>query len=219
MSNFSQDLVNQPYTVKIGKYFSRGWEIFKQNALLFVAFFVVIMVIFGAASLLPYPLGAGGEGKGGGGIVNAILSPIFFAGFYIVAFKVAKGRNAAFGDFFLGFNNFLQLFLTQFIGNFLVAIGLILLIIPGIYLLISYMFAVPFVVEKNLDFWNALETSRKLISRNWFGFLGLALLIGLLNLGGALLLGIGLLVTIPWSFCILTAAFEDIAGLNSAVDP
>ena len=38
----------------------------------------------------------------------------------------------------------------------------------------------------------------------------------LLNLAGLLLLGIGALVTIPLSSCIMVAAFEDIVGLNGA---
>jgi hypothetical protein len=38
----------------------------------------------------------------------------------------------------------------------------------------------------------------------------------LLNLGGALLLGLGLLVSVPLSHCILTVAYAEIFGLESA---
>lgn len=63
-----------------------------------------------------------------------------------------------------------------------------------------------------------METSRKLITKKWFSFFGLLLLLFLLNLGGAILLGVGLLVTIPLSVCIIAAAYEDIVGLNSVSD-
>ena len=76
------------------------------------------------------------------------------------------------------------------------------------------MFAILFVLDKRMNFWPALEASRKLISKKWFSFLGLAVLLVLTNLGGAFALGIGLLVTIPWTYCIIVAAFEDIVGLN-----
>ena len=216
MSNASQDLANRDYEVKIGQYFSRGWDIFKQYALPFVGFLILTFIIAVVATKLPYPLGA--DAKGRTGIVNPILSPIFTAGFYIVAFKIAKGRTPSFGDFFAGFNNFIQLFLTNFVSAILIALGLILFIIPGLYLAIAYMFSMPFVVDKHLDFWSALETSRKLITRNWFSFLGLALLLLLLNLGGVLLFGVGVLVTIPWTFCTIAAAYEDIVGLNGSAD-
>lgn len=63
-----------------------------------------------------------------------------------------------------------------------------------------------------------METSRQLITKKWFSFFGLLLLIFLLNVGGAILLGVGLLVTIPLSVCIIAAAYEDIVGLNSVSD-
>jgi hypothetical protein len=39
--------------------------------------------------------------------------------------------------------------------------------------------------------------------------------LSLLNLAGALLLGLGLLVTIPVSFCTLTVAYADLFGLEA----
>jgi hypothetical protein len=37
-----------------------------------------------------------------------------------------------------------------------------------------------------------------------------------LNLAGALLLGVGLLVSVPLTHCILTVAYDDIFGIESA---
>jgi len=37
----------------------------------------------------------------------------------------------------------------------------------------------------------------------------------LLNLAGAIALGVGLLVTIPLSFCAVTAAYAEIFGLQT----
>jgi uncharacterized membrane protein len=59
-----------------------------------------------------------------------------------------------------------------------------------------------------------MEASRKLITKNWFSFFGFGLVLFLINLGGALLLGVGLLVTIPISACAVAAAYADIVGLG-----
>lgn len=216
MSGFSSDPLPQDYTVKIGNYFGRGWAIFKEYAWAFVVFTLVSVAIAVLTSLLPFPLGRNEDGQGG--LVNAIISPILAAGYYIVGFQIARNRPKSFGDFFRGFNKFLQLLLVNIVGSILIAIGLILLIIPGLYLAIAYIFSVSFVVEKNLGFWQALETSRKVITKKWFSFFLLALALLALNIGGAILLGVGLLVTIPLSTCIIVAAYEDIIGLNSVAD-
>ena len=212
MSQSTQDLANREYTVKIEQYFSRGWELFKQYALPFVGYMLLVTLITSVASRLPYPLGFNEDNRGG--IVNFLLSPPLTAGYYIVGFLLAKGRTPVFGDFFKGFNKYLQLLLVNIVGSLLIMIGLLLLVIPGLYLLVAYCLAIPFVVEKHLDFWTALETSRKLVTKKWFSFLGLGVLLVLLNFAGALFLGIGLLVTIPLTFCIVVATFEDIVGLN-----
>ncbi|MGC8713456.1 MAG: hypothetical protein ACP5RH_13795 [Leptodesmis sp.] len=77
------------------------------------------------------------------------------------------------------------------------------------------MFALPFAVAQRMDFWTAMEASRKLITKNWFSFFGFALVLFLMNVAGALLLGVGLLVSIPLSFCAIAAAYADIVGLGS----
>jgi hypothetical protein len=223
MSSFSTDLTNRDYEVKIGDYFSRGWEIFKSKALLFILFTLLLFVIQVVISILPFPLGAGGGGEDspGGGILSfiySIIAPVLAAGYYFVAFQVARGRSAEFNDFFQGFNRFLPIFLTALVSTILTAIGLVFLILPGIYLAVAYLFAQPLVIDKGADFWQALETSRKLITKKWFAFLGLLLLIFLLNVAGAILFGIGLLVTFPLSVCVIAAAYEDIVGLNSVAD-
>ena len=217
MSHSPDAIVNREYRVNIGNYFSNGWDLFKQYAVPFVGYFVLTMLIAGALSVLPYPLGIDfSEERRGGGIVANILSPVLSAGMFIVAFKLEKGQSVTFSDFFRGFNNFLQIFLVNLVAGLLTAIGILLLIIPGVYLAVSYFFAMPMVIEKRFDFWTALETSRKLVTKQWFSIFGFSLLVGLLNVAGALLCGVGLLVTVPWSICTIVSAYTDIVGLNGS---
>ncbi|MBE9136372.1 hypothetical protein IQ254_04005 [Nodosilinea sp. LEGE 07088] len=222
MSSFSSDLTARDYEVKIGDYFSRGWEIFKAKAPLFILFTLLLVLIQVVIAVLPFPIGSGGgEDSPGGGILNLafnIISPVLTAGYYFVAFQIARGRDTDFNNFFQGFSKFLPIFLTALVSSILTIIGFALLILPGIYLAVAYLFAQPLVIDKSADFWQAMETSRKLITKKWFSFFGLLLLLFLLNVVGAILLGIGLLVTIPLSMCIITAAYEDIVGLNSVAE-
>lgn len=219
MSSF--DISDRDYEFKLGQYLGRGWEIFKSNALSFIGFTLLSFVILGVLSaVLPFPLGGGSmeDGQGGLGIVSQILLQLLIPGVYIVAFQIARSRPTAFGDFFKGFNRALPILLLAIVSGLFILIGFACLILPGIYLAVSYMFSLPLLLDKNLDFWPAMETSRKLITKKWFTFFGFSLVLGLINIAGVLLLGIGSLVTFPWTICSTVAAYEDIVGLNSVAD-
>ena len=60
-----------------------------------------------------------------------------------------------------------------------------------------------------------MEISRKIITRHWFSFFGFALILCALNFIGLLLLGVGLLVTLPVSACAAAIAYKEIIGLYS----
>jgi len=63
-----------------------------------------------------------------------------------------------------------------------------------------------------------MEASRKIITKKWFSMFFFILILGLLNLGGLLLMGFGLLLTVPLSGCAVIAAYEDIVGFRISSD-
>lgn len=93
----------------------------------------------------------------------------------------------------------------------------IIFLLPGIYFSVAYTFAIPLVVDRQFEFWPAMETSRKIITRNWIGIFGLLLVIGIINMVGVCLCGIGLLVTAPLSACVIVVAYRNIVGLRETV--
>ena len=223
------ELIQRNYSVDTGRFISRGWEIFKQNLGGFIGFLLVSLLINIGLALIPLA----------GSIASAIISGPLNAGNFIVAFKIGKRQQVTFSDFFKGFQNsyFLNLFLaTLVIGLFIgasflpfalmivlgvqmgvrpIILGLlgILLIAPGIYLAIAYIFTVPLIVGKKMEFWPAMEASRKLITKKWTSFFGFSLVLTLINFAGVLLCGVGLLFTAPLTICAIAAAYESIVGL------
>ena len=65
-----------------------------------------------------------------------------------------------------------------------------------------------------MDFWQAMETSRKLVRKEWLGIFGLILVLGIINLLGVLAFGAGVLFTLPITYCAMYVAFRDIVGLK-----
>lgn len=196
----AEKLAVEPYEFNTSQYYSRGWEIFKSNPGLFISFSVVSTIIVVIAYFIPFASLA----------VNAPL----LAGYYIVARKIDREEAIEFGDFFKGFNHFVQLLLLGLVTGILVAVGFVFLIIPGIYLAIGYMMANQLVIFGKMEFWDAMEASRKVIHSNWGSAFGFALLTILIMFGGLLLFGIGIFVAWPWITCATYAAFADIFKIN-----
>ncbi|NTV68126.1 MAG: hypothetical protein HGB06_10715 [Chlorobaculum sp.] len=201
-----EKLIEQGYEVNASDYVQKGWEMFKEHVGEFIGFALIIFAI----SLVSARMATFGSL-----LFSAVAAPLY-AGYSIAAFKIITGQPFQFSDFFKGFNYFLPLFLASLASGIIVGVGFILLIIPGIYLAIGYMLTTFLIIDYRMEFWQAMETSRKIITKNWFSFFGFALLLGLVNLLGLIALGVGLLVTIPVTSCAAAIAYKEIVGLHSA---
>jgi hypothetical protein len=192
-------------SLPLGDYFRTGWELFKRYPGGFIGFFLVNVIIALILCAIPFL----------GWLLFVAISPALIMGNFIVSAKLLQGQAPAFRDFFAGFHFFLPLLLLSLVTSILIAIGLALLLIPGIYLAVAYLFASCLVVDSRLDFWPAMELSRRTVNPLWFGIFTFMLLVVVINLLGGLLLGLGLLVTVPLSYCALTAAYADLFGFQS----
>jgi uncharacterized membrane protein len=188
---------NNGYQVKTESYIRRGWELLRMRTDYFVLFTLVFFVV----SSIP--------------LLDILLIGPLSGGFLLVAHYLASGKQVIFDDFFHGFKHFAGLFLFTIVSFILIFLGFLAFILPGIYLLAGYIFAPFFIVFSRMDFWEAMEASRKLVHRQWFSIFGFLIVLVLINFVGVLLLGIGLLITVPLSYCAMYAAFDDIVGVSN----
>lgn len=86
----------------------------------------------------------------------------------------------------------------------------LILSVPIFYLAISWIYAPLLVVFYQLPAWEAMETSRKIVSKSWGTFAIFYFSVSLVSMAGVLFFGIGILYTIPIGVCIFYASFEDI---------
>lgn len=138
-----------------------------------------------------------------GGVINAGL-------FYYILLRI-RGQPAAVGDAFAGFTKgFFKLIVIAVVKGVLVAVGVLCLILPGIYLAVAWAFTSLVVVDKGLDFWGAMELSRRVVTRNWWRVFALFLLMIPVFILGALALGVGIFVALPFAAGALVYAYEDL---------
>ena len=146
-------------------------------------------------------------------IISAPVSTIFMAGLFKYYLKLIRGEMPTVSDAFSGFGSRTgQLILLSLVQMTLVVLGYMLCIIPGIYLTVAWYFAIPLVIDRNLDFWPALQLSRRLVSKHWFIVFAAMLVFGLVAMIGIIACGIGILVTMPVGTIALMYAYETIFG-------
>ena len=198
------EILARDYTIDIGRCISRGWELIKSDFWLLVgASFVGGLIASGCA--IPY-LGI---------LIALIVGGPMMGGLYALYLKKIRGQPATFGDAFMGFNLFLPLMLAHLVSGALTGLGLVFCILPGIYLAVSWIFTLPLVIDKKLDFWPAMELSRKVVTKHWWLMFGFFIVCALLTLAGLLACCIGVLVTSAIVEAALMYAYEDIFGVQS----
>lgn len=204
----AEEILVRDYQVNIGHCFGRSWDLLKQNFWVLVGATLIIALLQTVAELIP-------PGK----IVGLALQGVLWGGLSWLFLKLARRQSAGVEDAFAGFKlAFVQLMLAGVISSVLVCVGLFLFILPGIYLLVAWMmFSNLLVIDKKLDFWPAMELSRKVVHKHWWKMFGLLLVSVIVAMAGVLAFGIGVFVTMPLAVGATVYAYEDIFGDRAAL--
>jgi uncharacterized membrane protein len=142
---------------------------------------------------------------------SAPLASVLGAGLFYYFLLKARGIPAGAGDAFAGFTKgFFNLFAIGFLFSIFIPVGLCLVLVPGVYLFVAYVFAPLLAVDKHLGFWDAMERSRRVVTRNWWRIAGLVLLIFPILAAGVLALGVGVFVAIPIATGAVVYAYRDL---------
>ena len=193
--------------MRIGDIFTQSWEIFKRNAKMMVAisviYVIVVMVAEFVFSFIPVI----------GFILSGAVSSVMLGGIYLAFMRIEKGETVTVANTFDSIRDVMvNLIIMSALKSLLISIGFLLFVIPGIYLTVSYIFSELLIVDRKMDPWEALEESRKMVTKNWFLYFAFLLTIAVINIIGLIPLGIGLLVTVPLSVTAIVLAYEEEFG-------
>ncbi|HTL18819.1 MAG TPA: GYF domain-containing protein [Patescibacteria group bacterium] len=221
-----EEILARDYDLDFGGCIARSWELIKQNFWLIIGVsFLIWLISFAINQLISLASRPAIMGMVQSRQVSAtglsiflfslmLSSPIYSvltAGLMKFYLKLIRGEGATIADAFSGFSPVAgQLILLGLVTWILNLLGLALCILPGIYLSICWVFSMPLVIDRNLNFWDAMQLSRKVVSRHWFTMFGFVLVIGLLGACGIFACCLGLLVTMPIALGALLYAYEDL---------
>lgn len=213
-----EDALAGRYDFDIGQVMREAWELTRGMKASFWGAAIIVYVI-----LVVFALIAGGmAGKSLPlrfltNVAFGTVSPVLFIGIIMMGVRRAAGLPISFSTAFSCFDRAVPVFLAGLLTTVLTYIGIILLIIPGIYLAIAYCMTMPLIADRRLPPWQAMETSRKAITKRWFPYFGLLLVVGLLVGLSALPLGIGLIWTAPWAINVIGVVYRRTFGVAQTI--
>jgi len=151
----------------------------------------------------------------GSTMIGALLIPLISVNLFACVKRfMDSGKKMDLGELF-DFSKAVEKIAGPIVLGFIIVVGFVLLIIPGLIFSMWWTFS-PCVQahQPNFSFTDAMKESRNAAKGNWIKILLLLFLIGLLQILGALCLGVGLLVTIPVGHIALFCAYYQCKNTN-----
>jgi uncharacterized membrane protein len=194
-----------------------GWETFKTRPGFFIGATVVIILVSGAVSVLTSGIDAAITGSVDepsliGSLLNTTLGILVSMGataFYLKAHDDTGGVTLS---SLWHPRPFWKYLLASFLLGITIAIGFVLLIVPGIIFTLMFLFTTFIVVDRELGPIDAMKESHRITRGHKWPLLGFLVLLMLINLAGLMALVVGLLVTIPVTSLAFTHAYRVLGG-------
>ena len=187
--------------VNLGEWLEKGFRLYRANMLkLIPATFIALILSVTTVGILAGPM---------------------LSGLLLITLALLRRQHPEPEIFqiFKGFRFFVNGVVFVLGWSLVVSAGsLILLMIPGVGQLVVLFFIYsaqaflmfgPFlIVDRDMDFWAATLKSFNTVKGNFWPFLSVSAVAGVIGSIGCIFFGIGIIVTVPLQLCILTVAYE-----------
>lgn len=179
-----------------------GWNTLKKN---FWFFLGLLSVVLGVDLLLGIITSSFTENAPvalviAASIISIILNLLLSMGIIKITLKFCDQEPANYRDLISSYRLLLNYLIGSVIYGVVVAVGLILLVVPGIYFAVKYQFYEYLIIDKGLGPVEAIKRSGVLTKGvRWNLVLFWLMLIGI-NILGMIALGIGLVASVPISW-------------------
>lgn len=190
-----------PFTFSITDTLRDAWHLFKKHLTFFIGMAVISIILGYGSNHLHWALQ----------IVVGIISYLWGIIWLKVSLAAARGEEyqLSFGSIqgmIPSFKEALTLIGVSILSGLIVIVGLIALIIPGLYFIFRVAFATLVCIDRKEGIRASVRTSWRITKSHYWKVVAVVLVTGLLYLCGAILFGVGLLVAYPLA-SILMARF------------
>ncbi len=203
--------------------FKESWKQVKSNYKFIIPLFLLVLVVSLLLNL------EGDDIFSISGIISLLVSPVLYYVVTRTSFKISRNEKVGWGDIFKGLTQ--KIYLSFLAVNVLMSLAMMVLVALGTFVVTTnpfiglifsltlfafvfiYFIGVIFFAQYRLidvgsDFWTAIKDSFGLGQGNRALLVKFAIIAFLLNFVGALLIGVGLLITLPLSSIALAHIYD-----------
>jgi len=195
-----------------------GWQTMKSN----LGFFIGLLIVAGLIYIIPSIISSLLEKKSlmlslGVSLIGIILGIIIDLGLIKISLNFCDNLKSKITDLFSQYQLFFKYLFASILCGLIVILGLILLIIPGIYLAIRFQFYGYFIVDKRAGVIESLKRSWRITQGTVWNLFLFGLLLTGINLLGVLFLIIGLFATVPTTMVAMAFVYRKLLIQTEAV--
>lgn len=204
----------------IKEMFQEGWRLTKENIVFLICFQIILFVLtalFSGAqegfptaqedfkwSWMPWHL------------LGWIVIIVIKVGLYNSTLLITKGIKPGFEQLYSNWPRFISWVVSSFLVALMITVGLILFIVPGLYLWGKYGLFPFFILDKGYGPIEALKAAGKASEGiRWKLLLFFLACVGL-DLLGALFFLIGLFITVPVTLLAMASVYRKLTAANDA---
>lgn len=188
-----------------------GFDLFKKNIITFIKLGAVLFAINIVTGILSSLVEQQVFANLIVSIASTALSILVQIGMIKILLDLYDGKKLDFTQLYSMYPLALRYLGASILYGLMVVVGIVLLIVPGIYLAIKYQFYSFLIIDKNMGIMDSFKKSGEMTKGNMMNLFFLGLILVVINIIGALLFGIGLLVTIPTSTMAMVYVYRKLS--------
>ncbi len=145
-------------------------------------------------------------------IIGILAIPALWGGYIKSIIDVVNGGQIQIGKFISpGFNKFGPMLGSSLISVIGIGIGLICFVIPGIYLMVRWVFVPYLIMNEDLEISDAFRVSGQLVNGQWWEIFVMVLIVELIE---TILTwtGIGIILGVPFGTGVTAQYYLDLSG-------
>lgn len=192
----------------ISEVFKTSWKLTKSQIWVLAGLLIGFTILSSIISLFGTPAESSTIGALAVSLISLIISSLFMLGYYKNIFQTIDGEEPQFSAYGQESRKVFTYLIANIIYACIVILGIVLLIIPGIYLAVRLQFYTALIVEENAGIIDSLKRSWTLTEGlTWPLFLILLTSIGIAIIG-CILFFVGLFIAIPLTYMMQCYVFR-----------
>ena len=144
-------------------------------------------------------------------VAICVVAPLL-TGLYMIGVNQARGEKTTVFTTFRYFPLILLVALTQLVNSILVQLGMVLLILPGVYLYLATSFSLMLVADRKLTPISAIILSCRVFNAYWKHIAAVYVVLFLLFLSVPLTFGFSLIWVLPFYFSMMGLLYNELIG-------